>query len=166
MTVISAWYEIQESKRTESDVSPALRAVSNKAIIASGAFVWASLRLFPAMVLLSKFFTGPIIFASFADANRQLFTGTSVFPSLQLNVSIRNPFLRCISVWSYTFDPSSVFLQLVRLTRLSSTMNTLFLLSSVKSLRSLFTISAARRDVKRSQFVFSEFRIRYKVFFE
>src|SRR5699024_2376030 len=126
----------------------------------SGAFVWASLRLFPAMVLLSKFFTGPIIFASFADANRQLFTGISVFPSLQLNVSIRNPFLKCISVWSITFDPNSVFLQLVRQKRLAATMNTVFLLASGRSVRSLLTISAARREVKRSQFVFAEFRNR------
>src|SRR5699024_7970396 len=112
------------------------------------------------IVLLSKFFTGPIIFVSFADAKRQLFTGINVFPSLQLKVSIRNPFLKCISVWSNTFDPSSVFLQLVRLKRLSSMMNTFFLLSSVRALRSLLTISAARREVKRSQFVFTELRNR------
>ena len=108
------------------------------------------MRLFPAIVLLSKSFTGPMIFVSFADVKRQLFTGISVFPSLQLKVSIRNPFLKCMSVWSKTFDASSVFLQLVRLKRLSSMMKTFFLLSSVRSLRSLFTISAARREVKRT----------------
>ncbi len=41
-----------------------------------------------------------------------------------------------------------------------SMMKTFFLLSSVRSLRSLFTISAARREVKRSQFVFTELRKR------
>ena len=71
-------------KQDISAFSPALRAVFSKVIIASGAFVWASARLFPARVLLSKSFTGPMIFVFFADANRQLFTGISVFPSLQL----------------------------------------------------------------------------------
>ena len=105
------------------------------------------LRLLPARVLLSKCFTGPMIFVSFADANRQLFTGISVFPSLQLKVSIRNPFLKCISVWSKTFDPSSVFLQLVRLKRLSSMMKTFSLLSSVRFFEIIiYDVSSKKRS--------------------
>ena len=39
-----------------------------------------------------------------------------------------------------------------------SFMKTFFLLSSVRFLKSLFTMSAARREVKRSRFVFTELR--------
>lgn len=162
--VICAGLENHESKRTYPASSPEAIAVSNSVIIASGAFVRASFRLFPARVLPSDAFTGPMIFVSLAEAKRLLFTGINVFPSLQLNVSIRKPFLKCMSVWSKTLEPSSVFLQLVRLKRLSSIMNTFFRFSSVRTLISLLTTSAARREVKRSQFVFAEFKI-YKKYF-
>jgi hypothetical protein len=46
------------------------------------------------------------------------------------------------------------FLQLERLNRRSSMIKTLVRFSSVRSFRSLVTISAARGDVKRSQLVF------------
>ena len=104
-----------------------------------------------------------MIFVSFADASRQLFTGISVFPSLQLKVSIQNPFLKCISVWSKTLDPSSVFLQLLRSKRLSSMMKTLLPFSQQIS---LFTISAARREVKRGQFVTKQRNRRNTFFFQ
>ena len=126
----------------------------------SGAFVCASFLRLSAIDLLSKSFVGPMIFDSLEDAIRQLLTGINVLPSLHPSVNRRNPLRNFVPTWSKTLEPSSVFLQLVRLKRVSSTMNTLTRFSSVRFLMSSLMIPDAREEVKRSQLVFEEFRKR------
>ena len=96
-----------------------------------------------------------MIFVSFAEANRQLFYWNQCISRHSSSGEASGILFKYASLCGRPpLAPSCFFLQLVRLKKTVINDENIFPFSSVRSLMSLLTISAARREVKRSQFVF------------
>lgn len=133
---------------------------SNKTKHIIWSFHLCQFSMFAGNRFLVKVFHRTKIFESLEDAIRRPLTGINVLPSFHQSVNRRTPLQNFIPTCSKTLEPSSVFLQLVHLKRVSSTKKTLALFSSVRFLISSLMFTDAREYVKRSQLVLVEFRKR------
>ena len=125
VSIIEAGEQNHVSKRTYCAGICADFAPFSIVCTTSGAFVCASFRCLPPLLLASTLSEASCsLFSRLAEERRQWSRGMNVFPSLQPSVSMRKPLVNLCVTWSYTFAKSSTCLERALLKRESSTIRT------------------------------------------